>query len=104
MLKISVTESRSERRLIVEGKLLGPWVTELKTACGNAMADIQDREFIVDLENVTAISEEGENVLLQLMNKDVKFSCGVFTKQVLMQLARRKHAKPGPIVHKGKFP
>lgn len=33
MLKISGVESRSERRLILEGKLLAPWVPELRTAC-----------------------------------------------------------------------
>jgi hypothetical protein len=32
VLKISVIESRSERRLILEGKLLAPQVTELRTA------------------------------------------------------------------------
>jgi hypothetical protein len=32
VLKISVIESRSERRLISEGKLLAPQVTELRTA------------------------------------------------------------------------
>ncbi len=102
MLKISVVESRSERRLIVEGKLLGPWVTELETACENARADIQNRELIVDLKDVTAISEEGENVLLQLMNENVKFCCGVFTKHVLIELDRRRRAKPGPVAQKGK--
>ena len=38
MLKISGVESRSERRLILEGKLLAPWVTELRTACEKARA------------------------------------------------------------------
>jgi hypothetical protein len=32
MLRISIVESRSERRMILEGKLLAPWVTELRTA------------------------------------------------------------------------
>jgi hypothetical protein len=42
------------------------------------------------LKDVTAISLEAENVLLQLMNERVKFRCGVFTKHALRQLARRK--------------
>jgi hypothetical protein len=32
-LNISVVERRSERRLILQGKLLAPWVAELRTAC-----------------------------------------------------------------------
>jgi hypothetical protein len=53
-------------------------------------SDLQDRELVIDLKNVTAISSEGENVLLELMNERLTFRCGVFTKQVLRQLARRK--------------
>jgi anti-anti-sigma regulatory factor len=59
-------ERRSERRLILEGKLLAPWVTELRTACEKARGDLQNRELVIDLKNVTAISSEGENVLLEL--------------------------------------
>jgi hypothetical protein len=80
VLKISVIESRSERRLILEGKLLAPWAAELRTACEKARADLQKRELVIDLKNLTAISQEGENVLLELMNERVKFRCGVFKK------------------------
>jgi hypothetical protein len=89
MLKISVVESRGERPLILEGKLLSPWVAELRTACEKARADLQNRELVIDLKNLTALSPEGENVLLELMNERVKFRCGIFTKHVLNQLARR---------------
>ena len=90
MLKISIVESRSEHPLILAGKQLGPWVTELRTACERARAELGDRELVIDLMDVTAISVEAENVLLQLMNERVKFRCGVFTKRTLRQLARRK--------------
>ena len=46
-------------------------------------------ELVIDLKNLTAISQEGENVLLELINERVKFPCGVFTEHVLNQLARR---------------
>lgn len=90
MLKISIVESRSEHPLILAGKQLGPWVTELRTACERARAGLGDRELVIDLKDLTAISLEAENVLLQLMNERVKFRCGVFTKHALRQLARRK--------------
>jgi hypothetical protein len=39
---------------------------------------------------LTAITEDGENVLLELMKEGARFhSSGVFTKQVLKRLARR---------------
>ena len=93
MLKISVVESPRRRRLIVEGKLIAPWAAELAAACEMARADLHGRELIVDLRSVTAISPEGKNVLLQLMNEKVKFHCGVFIKEVLRQLARKNQRR-----------
>jgi hypothetical protein len=52
--------------------------------------DLQDRELVSDQQNLTAISQQGEDVLLELISERVKFRCGVFTKHVLRQLARRK--------------
>jgi hypothetical protein len=93
MLKISVIDGRRQRRLILEGKLIVPWTAELKTACDRARADLDGREFVVEVKQLTAISQEGENLLLELMNDGVKFrSDGVFTKHILRQLARRKRA------------
>jgi hypothetical protein len=90
MLKISVVNGPRRRRLILEGKLIAPWTAELKTACEAARADLRGRQLIVDLRNLTAISPEGESVLLQLMHEKINFQCGVFMKEVLRQLARKR--------------
>ena len=93
MLKISVIDGRRQRRLVLEGKLIAPWAAELKTACDRARADLDGRNLVVDLKHLTAISPEGENLVLELMNDGVKFrSDGVFTKHILKQLARRRRA------------
>ena len=89
MLKISVVEDPRRRRLILEGKLIAAWAAELKTACEAASADLNGRQLVIDLRSLTAISPEGENVLLELMNEKIKFQCGVFMKEVLSQLARK---------------
>jgi hypothetical protein len=86
MLKISVVEGPRQRRMILEGKLIVPWVAELTAAYEAARANLNGRELIVDLTSLTAISPEGECVLLELMNQRVKFQCGVFMKEVLRQL------------------
>jgi hypothetical protein len=90
MLKISVVESHTQRRVIVEGKLIAPWVAELRTACERARADLEDRDLIIDLKNVTAVDQEGENALLELMKQRVKFRCGVFAQHLLKELTRRR--------------
>jgi anti-anti-sigma regulatory factor len=89
MLKISIFDTPRQRRLVLEGKLIALWAAELRSAYEKAAAGPDHRELVIDVRNLTAISEEGENVLLELMNKGVKFRCGVFTKHVLKQLARR---------------
>jgi hypothetical protein len=96
MLKISLIDSATERRLVVEGKLLAPWVAELRSACEMARADLRDRELVIEMKHITIISQEGENVILELMNGGIKFRChGVFTKHVMKQLTRRTSRKSG---------
>jgi hypothetical protein len=89
MFKISVVDSWTRRRLILEGKLVAPWTTELRTFCEKARADLNERELVIDIKHLKAISQEGENLLLELMKDRVAFRYGVFTKHVLAQLARR---------------
>jgi anti-anti-sigma regulatory factor len=94
MLRISTIEAHNERRLVLEGKLIAPWTTELRIACEKARENLEGRELVVDLKNLTVISQEGENLLVALMNEGVKFRCcGVFTRQLLRQLARRARAQ-----------
>jgi hypothetical protein len=90
MLKISLIDGARRRRLILEGKLIAPWVAELRRACEAAKADLRGRELVVEMKHVTTISQEGENVIVDLLNGGIKFrSDGVFTKHVLKHLTRR---------------
>src|SRR6266404_2722990 len=90
MLRISVIDSRTERRLVLEGKLIAPWVAELRSAWKAANGEIEGRALVVDLENITVLSQEGENTLLELMSEGARFRCrGVLTKHVIQQLRRR---------------
>jgi hypothetical protein len=95
MLKISILDTPCYRRLALEGKLIAPWVTELNTVFENARADLDGRELVIELKDLTAISQEGENLFLRLMIGGVKFrGCGVFSKHVLKLLAlRTRHAR-----------
>jgi anti-anti-sigma regulatory factor len=90
MLKISIVEERKQRRLVVEGRLAAPWTDELKAACEKAAKGLEGRELVIDLQNLTTISQQGENLLLELMKQGVRFrGCGVFTNEILRQAARR---------------
>jgi hypothetical protein len=94
MLKISIIDSRTHRRLVLEGKLVEPWTDELGPACKRAKAELGGRELVVDVKNLIVINQAGENVLLELMQEGVKMrGCGVFTRHILKELARRVERK-----------
>ena len=99
MLKISILDTPSQRQLVIEGKLIGPWATELASVWRQATADLYGRALIIDVKGLTAITEDGENVLLELMKEGATFrSSGVFTKHVLKRLAckiRREFHRKG---------
>ena len=99
MMKISVIESQSRLRLVIEGKLVAPWTAELRTTWTSARSQLRGRALVIDLRNVTHISREGENALLDLMTEGARFTCtGVFTRRVLEQLARECRCKSEPTV------
>ena len=94
MFKISIVETRRQRRLVLEGKLVPPWTEEVESAWKDAAEHLQGRKLVIDLTNVTFIGRDGENALFELMRGGAKFSHGdVLTKHVLKQLARRCRCK-----------
>lgn len=100
MLKISIVETPSHRRLVVEGKLIAPWAAELSRAWRKATADPNGRELVIDVKGLTAISKDGESVLRELMKEGARFrSSGVFTKRILKRLARKIRRNHKEIKH-----
>ena len=93
MLRISTFDTADERRLVVEGTLVNPWVAELRTStAGAAGSSLKGRSLVIDLTNATTIVREGEAAIFELMQNGAKFRCrGVHTKHVLKKLAYRCH-------------
>jgi anti-anti-sigma regulatory factor len=90
MLKISLIGNGTKRQVVLEGKLVAPWTNELKDVVQYAAADCDHLELVIDLRSVTAISADGEDVLLTLMDQGARFrASGVFMRQVLKNLSRR---------------
>jgi len=92
MLRISTMDTRSQRRLVLEGKLVEPWLSELEEAFRKAGESLEGRKLVIDLTDVTVISCEAESTLSALIEQGAKFSCGgVLIKHVLKKLGRRCH-------------
>ena len=92
MLKITAMDRGDQRTLVLEGKLVDPWVTELKNSWAEVQRAGDPRTVVIDLKDVTVISQNGENLLFQMMNAGATFNCcrGVLTRHVVKQLEHRR--------------
>jgi ABC-type transporter Mla MlaB component len=87
MLKITLTDTPTEQKWILQGRLAEPWVSELWANWTNARDARQGRRCVVDLNDVTFIDQNGETVLLAMMTEDARFVArGVCTKYLLHDL------------------
>ena len=87
MLKITMTETPTERKWIVQGCLVGPWVSELRTTWKRAHRRQDKRACIIDLNDVTSIDKSGERLLRAMSKKGAELiATGMYIKHVLEQL------------------
>ena len=90
MLKITRVKTERRWRVVLEGELVAPWVAELRKEWKEIRTLEGDLKVIVDLRNVISTSQEGRDVLFEMMSQGVKFICGgVLNRHVLQQLARK---------------
>ena len=91
MLKITSVDNEHQRTLVLEGKLVDPWIAELERAWSETQS-MDRRRVVVDLKDVTTISQRGEDLLYRMMAGGATFFCcrGVLTRHVLQQLERRR--------------
>jgi hypothetical protein len=84
VLKITIMETATESRWIVEGRLVGPWVNELRTTWKRPQTWQDQRACIIDLHDVTFIDKSGERLLRAMAKKGAHFlASGMYTKHVL---------------------
>jgi hypothetical protein len=69
MLKITPTSSPTGERLVLEGKISGPWVAELQSLCEAALND--HRRLTLDLTHVSYISIDGISLFRLLLRREV---------------------------------
>lgn len=90
MLKITIVETPAERRFVLEGRLIGPWVGELRMAWRQAHRHPDGRACIVDLNDVTFIDKSGARLLRAIWKKGAQLIAkGVYTKHVLDEVEGR---------------
>ncbi|MFZ3246258.1 MAG: hypothetical protein WA185_14400 [Candidatus Acidiferrales bacterium] len=93
MLKISVSETTTEERWTLCGRLTSPWVRELRANWTKNHRSVEGRTCVVDLCEVTLIDKSGERCLRIMKKQGAEFiACGVYIKHILEHLnGKKKH-------------
>ena len=87
MLKVTVTSTATVERWILQGRLVAPWVNELKTSWKRARSAIRSRRCIVNLDEVTFIDKGGERVLRSMSKQGALLvASDVYVRHVLDRL------------------
>ena len=90
MLKISFTETPSEERWTLHGRLTAPWVRTLRAYWKRNHRRDKQRACIVDLNEITFIDKSGERLLRHLVREGAQcIATGVYVKHVLEQSAAK---------------
>jgi hypothetical protein len=88
MLKIIITNTATVERWILQGRLVAPWVNELKRSWRRAHRAIRRRKCIVNLDEVTFIDKGGERVLRSMSKQGAQLvASDVYVKHVLDRLS-----------------
>ena len=94
MFRITVVETPSEEKWILQGQLTGEFASELSANWQISLDHCSERLRLVDLNEVTLIDRCGEAVLLQMIHQHAKFVAnGLYTRHLLQELQARSEAE-----------
>jgi anti-anti-sigma regulatory factor len=69
MLRITLQETESTIKLVLEGRVAGPWVDELDRVWVETAPRIGSRKVLIDLKNVTYADRTGKGVLRSIFSQ-----------------------------------
>ena len=91
MLRITIAETLTEQRWTLEGRLVQPWISELKTNWARTETARRERKCVVDLTGVTFIDKSGEKALADLSKGGAELiATGCYTRHVVHDIERKK--------------
>jgi len=84
MLKITLHDGADELRFDLEGKLSGPWVSELRQCWQTAHSTTSGRKTILDLGEVDFVDGEGQTLLAEMHSQGVRLAACTPVMQALV--------------------
>ena len=73
MLRVTILETSTEQKFVLEGKLTEPWVSDLESAWNSTREARRGRMCIVDLRDITLVDESGKRILAAMCIEGVRF-------------------------------
>lgn len=90
MLKITVVKNGAGRRLMIEGKLAEPCVSELERTWKQVRQEGVSRPILVDLSEVTSIDPRGEAALAAMVTEGARLTArGLYCGYIVRRLMKR---------------
>src|SRR5688572_20110948 len=71
MLRITVEHQVALVLLVLEGRIIGPWVEELRKVIASLAAEAREKGVVVALTSVSGVDAEGRELLAQLHAKGI---------------------------------
>ena len=91
MLRITIAETLTEQMWTLEGRLVQPWISELKSTWTKMETARRERKCVVDLTGVTFIDKSGEKVLAELSKGGAELiATGCYMLHVVHNIERKK--------------
>jgi len=102
MLRITRTDTNTEQKLILEGRLTRPWTADLASHWKETRSAHPERKFVVDLRGVVRIDSAGESLLALMKADGAEFlASGIRMKHLVRDLemeAQKKDCSGGRTV------
>jgi outer membrane protein TolC len=90
MLKICFSETASEERWTLHGRLTAPWVRELRACWKKNHRRDKRRACIVDLNEITFVDKSGERLLRAIVREGAQcVTSGIYIKHILENLTTK---------------
>lgn len=84
MLRISIEQEHDAVFFVLEGRLVGPWVDELRAVWMQHTAPERKPRLIVDLCGLTAMDTAGRDLLEELLQRGAAIRCSDVMNQYLV--------------------
>jgi hypothetical protein len=90
MLRITVTETASEQKWTLQGRLTEPWVAELISSWESTRGERENRRCVVDAREVTLIDESGKRMLQSMVDSGAEcIACGLYMGHLVESIKQR---------------